>query len=57
MENISEIASKIFATQCFFLLFTGNANRKQNNLQNALSRSSPTMCTLVEELSNCYDHF
>ena len=32
-------------------------NRKQNNLQYTLSKSSPTMCTLVEELSDCYDYF
>ena len=30
---------------------------KQTNLENALRKSSPTMCTLVEELSNCFDYF
>ena len=33
-------------------------SRKQSNFQNALSKSSPPMCTsLVREVSNCYDHF
>ena len=32
-------------------------NRKKNNLQNALSKSSPTMGTLVEKLLNCFDYF
>ena len=29
----------------------------KNNLQNALSKSSPTMCALVEELSKFFDCF
>ena len=31
--------------------------RKQNNLKNALSKSSLKIYILVEELSNCYDYF
>ena len=30
---------------------------KQKNSKNAINISSPAMCTLVEELSNCYDYF
>ena len=29
---------------------------KQDNSKNAINISSPTMCTLVQELSNCYDY-
>ena len=32
-------------------------DRKQNTLQNALSKFSPTMCTLAEELSNWCEYF
>ena len=32
-------------------------NHKQNDLYNALSKSSPTMYTLVEELYDSYDYF
>ena len=39
-----------------FSLITWNTkNRKQNDLYNALSKSAPTMYTLVEELYNSYD--
>ena len=31
--------------------------RKQNSLQNALRKSSPTITTFVEEVSNFYDYF
>ena len=30
---------------------------KKDNLQNTLSKSFPTMCTIVGDLSNCYDYF
>ena len=41
----------------FFHWSLETQNLEQNNLQSALTNSSPTMCTLVEELSNNYEFF
>ena len=36
---------------------TWNAKPWTKTQKSALSKSSPTICTLVEELSNCHDYF
>ena len=41
----------------FFHWSLESQNCKQNNLQNILSKSLPTMGTLVEKLSSCSDYF
>ena len=39
----------------FFHLSLEVQNRKENKLQTALSKSSPTMCKLIKEFSICYN--
>ena len=55
-KNISQIARKTFATR---YLFTEHLNHKTVNktICRPLSKSSPTIGTLVEKLSNCCDNF
>ena len=51
-KNVSQIACKIFATQCFFADHLKHKTGKQNNFQNVLNKSSPTMFTFVGKFSN-----
>ena len=53
-KNVCQTARKIFATQCFF---TYHLKHKTVNKVTSRTLSKPTICTLVEEVSNCYEFF
>ena len=56
-QNVSQIVNKIFAVHCFFANHLKHTTVNKNNLQSALSKSLPTICTLSEQLSNRYNYF
>ena len=51
------VTIKIFATQCFFTDHLKHKTVNKTTCRTPSASPRETMCTLVEELSNCYKNF